>query len=63
MPWVDFERRVFGVFMIFGGGAVNDAAVPAYRDMLAAIEARFDAGPCGWVERFDEIFVADFEVR
>lgn len=29
MPWVDFERHVFGVFMIRGLGAINSAAIPA----------------------------------
>lgn len=63
MPWVDFERRVFGVFMIRGLGAINSAAIPAYREMFAAIEAELDAGPCGWVQRFDEVFVDDLEAR
>jgi hypothetical protein len=63
MPWVDFERHVFGVFMIRGLGAINSAAIPAYRDMLAAIEAELDGGTCAWVERFDELFVDDIEAR
>lgn len=63
MPWVDFERKVFGVFMIRGLGAINSAAIPAYRDMLAAIEAQIDGGTCGWEERFDEVFVDDLEAR
>lgn len=62
MPWVDLDRQVFGVFMIFGSGGVNEASVPAYREMLATIENRLDAGPCEWQQRFDEIFVDAFDV-
>jgi CubicO group peptidase (beta-lactamase class C family) len=63
MPWVDFDREVFGVFMIRGFGAINSAAIPAYREMFAAIEAQLDARECGLVERFDEVFVDDFDAR
>ena len=63
MPWVDFQREVFGVFMIRGFGPINAAAVPAYREMIAAIEAELDGGTCGWEERFDEVFVDDVEAR
>lgn len=63
MPWVDFERGVFGVSMIRGLGAIHSAAIPAYRDMFAAIEAEIDGGICGRVERFDELFVDDIEAR
>ena len=63
MPWVDFEREVFGVFMIRGFGAINGAAIPAYRDMITAIEAELDGGTCGWEEHFDEVFVDDLEAR
>jgi CubicO group peptidase (beta-lactamase class C family) len=63
MPWVDFGREVFGVFMIRGFGAINGAAIPAYREMLAAIEAELDGGTCGWERRFDEVFVDDVEGR
>jgi CubicO group peptidase (beta-lactamase class C family) len=63
MPWVDFERKVFGVFMIRGFGAINTAAIPAYREMFATIEAELDAGTCGWEERFDEVFADDVEAR
>jgi len=63
MPWVDFERRVFGVFMIRGFGAINSAAIPAYREMLAAIDAELATGTCGWEQRFDEVFVDDLEAR
>jgi hypothetical protein len=63
MPWVDFQREVFGVFMIRGGGAINAAAIPAYREMFAAIEAELDGRECGLVERFDEVFVDDLEAR
>jgi hypothetical protein len=63
MPWVDFGREVFGVFMIRGFGAINGAAIPAYREMLAAIEADLDGGTCGWERRFDEVFVDDVEGR
>lgn len=61
MPWVDFGREVFGVFMIRGFGAINSAAIPAYRGMFAAIEAELDGRACGPVERFDEVFVDEFE--
>lgn len=63
MPWVDFGRHRFGVFLIRGGGGVNEAAVPAYREMLAAIEDELDSATCAAIERFDEIFVADFDER
>ncbi|MBK6725677.1 MAG: beta-lactamase family protein [Xanthomonadales bacterium] len=63
MPWADFRHRAFGVFMIRGAAGINGAAIPAYREMLAAIEIRLEAGPCVWIERFDEIFVADFDAR
>lgn len=63
MPWVDFGRGVFGVFMIRGFGPINGAAVPAYREMVAAIEAELDGGTCGWETRFDEVFVDDLEAR
>jgi CubicO group peptidase (beta-lactamase class C family) len=63
MPWVDFGRELFGVFMIRGLGAINAAAIPAYREMFAAIEAELDGRACGLVERFDEVFVDDLEAR
>lgn len=63
MPWVDFERRVFGVFMIRGAGAINSAAIPAYRDMLTSIEAQLTTATCGWEERFDEVFVDGLDTR
>lgn len=60
MPWVDFDRQIYGAFMIRGGPIINSFSIPAYREMLASIEAELDAGTCGWIARFDEIFVDDF---
>jgi len=61
MPWVDFSREIYGVFMIRGGPAINSFSIPAYREMLAAIETEVDAGSCDWVLRFDEVFVDSIE--
>jgi CubicO group peptidase (beta-lactamase class C family) len=60
-PWVDFGRRLFGVFMVRGSGGINAQTIPAYRDMLTAIETELAGGSCDWIERFDEIFVDDVE--
>jgi len=60
---VDFERRAFGVFMIRGAAAINSAAIPAYRDMLASIDTQLAAGTCDWEQRFDEVFVDGLETR
>lgn len=61
MPWVDFDRRLYGVFMIRGGPGINFAAIPAYRDMLQAIDAELAGGACARIERFDEVLVDDME--
>jgi CubicO group peptidase (beta-lactamase class C family) len=61
MPWVDFDRELYGVFMIRGGAFINSFAIPAYREMLAAIETEIDGGNCDWVQRFDEVFVDGVE--
>jgi CubicO group peptidase (beta-lactamase class C family) len=60
-PWVDFESGVYGVFMIRGGAGINAASIPAYNEMLASIASTLQTGNCGWVERFDEVFVHSME--
>jgi hypothetical protein len=59
-PWVDFDRDLFGVFMIRGGAGVNMRAMPVYTGMLNSIAQSVDASGCALVEAFEEIFVDDF---
>jgi CubicO group peptidase (beta-lactamase class C family) len=60
-PWVDFDREIFGIFMIKGNTGINDVAVNVYDAMLDSIKARYDASGCTPVELFDEIFVDAFD--
>jgi len=60
-PWVDFERGLFGIFMLRGGVSINNAAFPRYTQMLSDIASEADSRNCGLVEVFDEIFNAGFE--
>lgn len=60
-PWVDFDRQMFGVFMIRGTGGVNERSLPVYTSMLQSIAQEVDAASCALVEAFDEIFVDDFD--
>ena len=60
-PWVDFERRIYGVFMIKGDPGINDTAILVYDSMLASIKAEYDARACTPIEWEDEIFVGEFE--
>ncbi len=60
-PWVDFERQIYGVFMIRGGPGINDVAITTYDSMLASIKAEYDAHACTPIEWEDEIFVGEFE--
>lgn len=61
MPWLDFDRGLYGVFMIRGSAGINFAAIPAYRDMLQAIDVELASHACAAIERFDEVLVDDFE--
>jgi CubicO group peptidase (beta-lactamase class C family) len=60
-PWVDFRRNTFGVFMIRGPTGINSVAMPAYLDMLAAIETAIASGPCQEIEQFDKLYGDTFE--
>ena len=56
-PFVRTASGTYGVFMIRGPAGINDVALPAYRDMLAAI----DTGGCDPVERPDGVAGDGFE--
>ncbi len=60
-PWVDFDRDLFGVFMIRGSAGVNARALPVYTGMLTSIAQSLDSSNCAPVEAFEEIFVDSFE--
>lgn len=60
-PWLDFERELYGVFMIRGDAGINSVSVPVYNAMLASIASEWDAGQCGYLSRNEELLVADFE--
>jgi len=60
-PWVDFRRNIFGVFMIRGTAGINSTALPAYLDMLSAVETAISAGNCLQSEITDPILVDTFE--
>jgi CubicO group peptidase (beta-lactamase class C family) len=59
-PFADFDRHVYGAFMIRGSTGVNDLAFPAYNEMLAAIMADIDQG-CAEAVTFDPILVDSFD--
>lgn len=59
-PWVDFDRQLFGVFMIRGAAGVNERSLPVYTGMLQSIAEDVDATGCTLIEAFDEIFVDGF---
>jgi CubicO group peptidase (beta-lactamase class C family) len=59
-PWVDFDRQLFGVFMIRGTAGVNERALPVYTGMLQSIAQEVDASGCALIETFEEIFVDGF---
>ncbi len=59
-PWVDFDRQLFGVFMIRGAAGVNERSLPVYTSMLQSIAQEVDATDCTLIEAFDEIFVDGF---
>ncbi len=60
-PWVDFERKIYGVFMIQGNLGVNNVAVGTYDTMLSSIKSEFDASACTPILWEDEIFIDGFE--
>jgi CubicO group peptidase (beta-lactamase class C family) len=60
-PWVDFERQIYGIFMIQGNTGINNVAVSVYDSMLDSIKTQFDANACTPIEWTDEIFVGEFE--
>lgn len=60
-PWVDFERRIYGVFMIQGDIGINNQALATYEEMLARIKNDFDTRACEPVEWEDGIFASEFE--
>lgn len=62
-PWVDFERGLFGIFMLRGGAGINSAAYPSYLRMLSDIASEADSLNCGLVDSFDEILNAGFEAN
>ncbi|WP_257387099.1 serine hydrolase domain-containing protein [Tahibacter caeni] len=45
-PWLDRQRALYGVFMIRGGNAINETALPRYRAMVDAARAVVDAQTC-----------------
>jgi CubicO group peptidase (beta-lactamase class C family) len=60
-PWVDFRRNIFGVFMIRGAPGINGLALPAYLDMLTALETAIATDNCPVSERTDPILTDAFE--
>ncbi|MEO8672186.1 MAG: serine hydrolase domain-containing protein [Tahibacter sp.] len=59
-PWVDFQRNVFGMFMLRGAAGINATTIPAFSDMLATIRAAIDGGGCQPTEVFDRVFLDGF---
>jgi CubicO group peptidase (beta-lactamase class C family) len=59
-PWIDFQRNVYGVFMIRGTAGINSAALPAYTQMLESILSAVDGGDCRETELFDRVFADRF---
>lgn len=60
-PFVDFERGIFGLFMIKGRAGINDAALPVYQQMRADIGSELDAQECAEIEVFEGISGDGFE--
>jgi CubicO group peptidase (beta-lactamase class C family) len=60
-PWLDFDRGLYGVFMIQGGTSINSVALAVYTAMLQSIANDLDGGTCGYSERFEEILVDGLE--
>jgi len=60
-PWFDFERRVYGVFMIRAPGGGNDVALPVYQAMVASNGAEIDGAACTPVEFSVAIFASEFD--
>lgn len=60
-PWVDFQREIYGVFMIQGSTGINNIAVPVYDAMLESIKTTVDTNACTPIEWTDEIFFGEFE--
>ncbi len=61
-PWVDFERHIYGVFMIRSDTGVNNAMISAYESMLNSIKSEYDANACTPMHWDDEIYVDGFEM-
>lgn len=61
MPWLDRERKLYGVFMIRGSAGINDTAYPAYSEMLADIIDEYDATSCTPTIAEDGILADGFE--
>lgn len=59
-PWIDFERNIFGVFMIRGTGGINAQSLPAYTAMLSSVRTAVDGGGCVEGELFDRVFTDRF---
>lgn len=51
-PFVDFERGLFGAFMIRGQNSVHSRALPVYLEMLDAVFAQFDDDDFDPIEPF-----------
>ncbi len=60
-PWLDFRRRLYGIFMIQAPAGANGTSLSAYTSMLASIGAEFDSGSCTPIEYTDQIFAGEFE--
>jgi CubicO group peptidase (beta-lactamase class C family) len=60
-PFVDFERAVFGIFMLKGPAGFNDTALPVYEQMLASVGNELDAYDCDEIELFAAIAGDGFE--
>ena len=61
-PWIDFERQIYGIFMIHDDVGVSDALVDTYDSMLTSIKSDYDAIACTPLEWDDEIYFDGFEV-
>lgn len=60
-PFIDFERDLFGIFMIRGPAGINTSALPVYEQMLADIGSEFDSAACTEAVYFDGIAGDGFE--
>ncbi|TDR45754.1 CubicO group peptidase (beta-lactamase class C family) [Tahibacter aquaticus] len=45
-PWLDRQRKLYGVFMLRGGTAINSLAYPEYRQMIDDARQVVDSSAC-----------------